>query len=200
MKIVNDVIRSYHLKLLVDTFLNQNVWSYLPSVVDNKFTDKDVSFGYTVYQVQTSLTPYYINDKHYNLLLPLIFSLYDAFNLDLNNIFLLRVRLGLILKQSAHIINTPHVDFEQTELIATNHHNILYYFNTTDAPTHIYKERSDNIINTIEYVTQDKDFNILNSIPCIENSAVMFDGSNFHSSSTPTDTNWRLVLNINLRC
>ena len=33
---------------------------------------------------------------------------------------------------------------------------------------------------------------------CLENTAIKFDGNNYHSSSSPTDSQYRITLNINV--
>lgn len=191
-----NIIGNYYLDFLKDKLINDNVWSYLPSVVNKNLTKDDESFGFTVFlhrYIDPEFSPI---EPYHTLLLPLILTLQEKH--ELKNFFILRVRFGLILNKDRKIINTPHVDFEYDDKLAKNHKNILFYFNTTDAPTYIYNETSEGISDSVQYGTENKqNFTINSEIPCVENTSVLFDGENFHSSTTPLDSQWRLVLNIN---
>ena len=73
--------------------------------------------------------------------------------------------------------NKPHIDMKE------KHKVILFYLNDSDGDTYFY----------------DKDHNIIDSVSPKENRAVLFDGSILHSSSKPTKSARRIVLNINLK-
>tara|TARA_R110002167_G_scaffold35635_4_gene113704 strand:- start:1412 stop:1939 length:528 start_codon:yes stop_codon:yes gene_type:complete len=88
---------------------------------------------------------------------------------------LLRARLGLHTYIDKKIIGTPHVDSDD------EHYTILYYLNSSDGDTFFYKNKKP-----------------FKTITPLFNSAVMFDGSLYHSSSKPLKTIRRMVLNINV--
>ena len=82
---------------------------------------------------------------------------------------LLRSKLNLYPKTHKQIIHGFHTD-------RTDKHNvILFYFNTNNGQT-LFKNKKIN---------------------SKENKAVIFDGSLEHSSTTCTDQNYRITLNIN---
>lgn len=114
---------------------------------------------------------------------PAVIEILDSFNVTVKE--LMRVRLGLITKSYKNVIHGPHVDWE-----GCPHKTILFYFNDSDGDTYFYKEFwQENV--------KPKTFILENSITPQKNKAVFFDGYQYHSSSTPINSNWRLVMNIN---
>lgn len=195
----SNIIAERYVDFLCNYCLNENIWCYLPSVVDKSFTHKDQSLGCTFYQINLPHQQQYTNIEMYNIFNPLILTLLDRFDIK-NDVTVLRARLGLIYNQGEQVTNTPHVDFDySTSPYLLEHQNILYYFNTTNADTIIYNEKSHNIINTIDYIKQSPVLSVRENIECKRNTAVLFDGTYFHSSTTPTDSQWRLVLNLNIK-
>jgi len=95
----------------------------------------------------------------------------------LNNFNLIRAKSNLIIqnenKNSSY--HPPHVDY------TTNHFVMLYYVNNSDGDTHFF-----NKDNKMFYSCKPKKGRI-----------VMFDGSILHSSSCPSKTEARCVLNVN---
>ena len=194
-----DIISTGYKKYLEEMFLNENIWAYLPSVVQPELTADDQSFGCTIYfsgiiqPPETKLEPYN------SAILGLTISMFDAFGIT-ETIDVIRVRMGLFLpsRSKTFIVNTPHVDFDDSNLLTKNHITLLYYFNTTDAPTYLYNETSENIENTVEYgVKHQKDFTIKQIFECEENTAVCLDGKYYHSSSTTINSNYRLNMTFN---
>lgn len=90
---------------------------------------------------------------------------------------LLRVRGGLIWRDGDSIPNKPHTDLPNEEA----HTTALLYINDTDGDTYFYKESGE-----IDFQVSPK-----------ANKAIIFDGSIVHSSSTPTQTPYRITLNFN---
>ena len=82
---------------------------------------------------------------------------------------LLRSKLNLYPKTHKQIIHGFHTDSRD------KHNVVLFYFNTNNGQT-LFKNKKIN---------------------SKENKAVIFDGSLEHSSTTCTDQNYRITLNIN---
>jgi len=196
--IKKNIIGNSYLKFLRNKLINDNIWSYLPSVVNENLTSDDESLGFTMFMDRFIDPEFDVWEPYYSLCYPLILNLFEKHEIE--NFNILRIRFGLILNKGKKIINTPHVDFEYNHPIAKNHKNILFYFNSTDASTLIYRETSKNISDSILFSESNTNkFNIEKEIPCIENTSVLFNGENFHSSITPNNVPWRLVLNINFK-
>ena len=107
----------------------------------------------------------------------------------------LRIRLGLITASPTQLIHNPHVDYD------FEHRAGLLYLNNTNAPTHFYNKKYDydSKISSLEYLEQIRNDNFIvsNQIDSNANRLVLFDGSIYHSSSTPTDCERRVVLSFN---
>ena len=126
-------------------------------------------------------------------------SLYDLLCIPLivacskNNIKLskiVRIRAGLIMNNSQQIVHTPHVDFNFP------HKTMLFYITDSDAPTLIYnKKHSGNEVD--DYYADAKILKVETSIMPVENTCVIFDGLTFHSSTTPKENPFRIVINYN---
>jgi len=85
---------------------------------------------------------------------------------------ILRVKANLIPKTSSHIVSGYHVDDNFPHNVA------IFYLNTNNGFTSF--ENGD-------------------TIDCVNNRMLFFDGVTKHSSVTCTDKNVRVVLNINYR-
>lgn len=117
------------------------------------------------------------NSDHFKYFLPVVYFIEDKFNVSVDN--LMRMRLGMSVKISEKpITRYPHVDTN------ISHLTLLYYINDSDGDTVIY--------------CNDKK-GILKKISPKKNRAVLFDGSIFHSSSTPSQVSQRVALNINFQ-
>lgn len=115
---------------------------------------------------------------------------------NITDYIIVRARYGLITALQEQRIHEPHVDYTQT------HKTLLLYINNTDGDTHFY----DTLYAPGEDLTS-KQFlkkyhpngiRIRNRVEPRENRAVVFDGLIYHSSSTPTATSSRIVLNVNI--
>lgn len=110
-------------------------------------------------------------------------------NIQINDIS--RIRFGLLHRDIEQTINSPHIDNYDA------HHMIgLYYLNDTDGSTKIWKQRHTDWGNPAENYTVD-DCDLLQEVEPKANRMVIFDGSHYHSSVTPTKTQLRYVINFN---
>lgn len=116
--------------------------------------------------------------------------------IKLTDYIIVRARYGLITALQQQRTHEPHVDYTQT------HKTLLLYINNTDGDTHFY----DTLYAPGENLTS-KQFlkkhypsgmHTKNRVSPRENRAVVFDGLQYHSSSTPTKTSSRIVLNVNI--
>ena len=165
--------------------------------------EDDESFAFTIFRHKLLNPDVLAKEPYLSLFCGLICNLCEAFELD-DDFTILRIRAGMFLKKSKRIIHTPHVDFNTNDFIARNHFNIVYYFNTTNAPTYLYKETQNNFLDNKEFqkdphiFARKYNFSLLDKSECIENTAIKFDGNYYHSSSSPTDAQQRLTLNLNV--
>jgi hypothetical protein len=95
----------------------------------------------------------------------------------LNNCEIIRLRWGMTTSSNEDIRNNAHIDSPD------KHKVILFYLNDSDGPTYFYKDEHDDVIG--ENMPE-------------KNSAILFEGDQYHSSSRPIKYDRRIVLNINL--
>lgn len=106
---------------------------------------------------------------------------------------MLRIRLGLITVTEKNITHTPHIDFP------FEHKTGLLYLNNSDGDTILYNERYDTTADKKQYdhKVRNKHNEIITTFTPEENKLVIFDGLLYHSSSSPTITDRRVVINFN---
>lgn len=109
-----------------------------------------------------------------------------------------RIRIGLIPISPKPTINPPHID------MIGEHKVGLLYLNDSDGETYIYREKFDTSFkqfndrrDSINYYENNLNRKVIieQSITPRENRLVLFDGLNYHSSSTPVKTKRRIAVN-----
>ena len=193
---INDAI-SYSLynKIKNTIFHPSFPWYWLEDPSDEKHQEAvndTTAFNSTVYINEVS------NPKIDSLLAGNLESaavtIADRCDIRFNN--LIRIRIGLLPRKQNVFINRPHIDFEE------NHNTMLIYLSTCNAPTLIYKNKYmlNQNMSSYEYCERNKGtFELDEEIACIDNTAVIFNGLRYHSSSFPTDVNRRIVATINFQ-
>jgi hypothetical protein len=108
-----------------------------------------------------------------------------------------RIRIGLLTYVGEQIIHKGHTDDIVPHKVA------LFYINNSDAPTYLYKEKYDITSNKQSslYLKENLNDNLTveTKIECKANRLVIFDGFQYHSSSSPTNIARRIVINYNFR-
>lgn len=118
------------------------------------------------------------NSNHADIILNIL----DIFKVknDLNYIKILRVKANLQTynkNSSENNYTAPHHDFHNLK-----HYVLLYYVNDSDGDTFLFDEK----LNIIERITPKK------------GRFLLFDGDVLHASSTPINTDKRVIINFNL--
>jgi hypothetical protein len=103
--------------------------------------------------------------------------------------YIQRVRIGLITGQTENYTHGSHVDLEYP------HSTGLLYLNTCDGDTVIYDQLKDKETPSQAYIGIELEE--LTRIKPKANRVAFIDGLQFHSSSTPTNSHYRMVLNFN---
>jgi hypothetical protein len=132
------------------------------------------------------------NSPLYETFEPILKSILIDQGVKLNQF--LRARLGMITVTPELLIHKPHVDYNFDHKVG------LIYFSNTNAPTYFYNKKYDSLneLSILDYYESEKDnFIIEKEVECKANTLVLFDGDIYHSSSTPTNTDRRIVLSFN---
>jgi hypothetical protein len=186
-RIENILSASVFKKIQKEVFSNDFPWYYASTAyASNSNSMFDFSFSHAALGNEGKSS--FIKD----VLETAILSALDKTNQTVNCIY--RIRLGMTT------INVPHIDHPHVDL-KFPHMTGLIYLNDADSPTILYNEFYDpasalepdvyykNVLNN-EVTVKEK------NIPK-ENSMIWFNGFNYHSSSLPTTTSRRIVLNFN---
>lgn len=177
-----------HIKNICMNGLN---WTYLDSSaygdIEWKNENKPSSFASTLYMDGVRMNEL---SAFFESALMIILDKVELKLFDLK-----RIRVGMMLKSNEYHINDPHIDDEKDHMTA------LLYLNTCDAPTILYDKLYDKnpVTNSQGYLKSHiKDnLNVYKKIPSVENSAVIFDGMRYHSSTIQTNTKRRMVVTYN---
>jgi hypothetical protein len=106
--------------------------------------------------------------------------------LQKENLILHRVRYGMNIRSSGEYdYNTPHLDFPDD--FKNKHYTVLYYVNNSDGDTVIFNETR----RSSEYTIQKR-------ISPEKGKLCIFDGEQFHASSKPKKSDFRIVITLNL--
>ena len=121
-----------------------------------------------------------------------LYNLSDVIKQDVKTI--LSIRIGSIPVTPKPIIHTPHVDLEFP------HKTALLYLNDSDGDTVFYDLKYPWIerLSTHDYyLKKKKKIKIVETVKPEKNKFVWFDGFNYHSSTSPTKVDRRIVVNFN---
>lgn len=117
----------------------------------------------------------------YHLVLPMLRKLASKHGIEINNI--MRIKLNLIAPDcNAEGHHMPHVD------TADDHKVFLYYINDSDGDTIFFNERHNG--NPVNELTEDR------RVSPKMGRGVIFDGSIYHASSSPSDSSFRCIINV----
>ncbi len=122
------------------------------------------------------------------LCIPLLVACYKN---DIMISKILRIRIGLILNSDTQITHTPHVDY------TVPHKTMLFYLtDNDDAPTIFFKQKHSGNTKDSGNI-EEKFLQVDQYIKPVENKSVIINGLQFHSSTTPKNKKFRIVINYN---
>ena len=178
MKVIDNALGGSLFNLIKDKIFNELdnfPWFFIENsayAFDEKLIEES-PLGYSFYHL--AMDDGRIESSYFDISNAVALTLKDRFLIG-DNWDVYRLRWGMTTSINKAYKDYPHIDNDD------NHKVILFYLNDTDGDTYFY----------------DKDHNIIDSVSPKENRAVLFDGSVLHSSSKPTKSVRRIVLNINL--
>jgi hypothetical protein len=183
MKYFENFLSDYCADIIEETLMHQTFpWYYLNEAsVKNKpkeyqlLNKKDFGFYHSIFSEGEGG----ITSNYYQIFLPMIHLLKKEVESEIQ---IQRIRLGMSTTIGENMQRHPHVDF------AFPHKTFLYYVNDSDGDTVFYKSPPLNKPSLFveEYRNTPK-----------KNTAILFDGLQYHSSSFPVKNDVRLTVNIN---
>jgi hypothetical protein len=170
--IVDNFLSSYHADSYTKLF--QDGTNTFPLYYFDDLNGKSYRGNY--YFVHTFIDgfkPSRFADEYFFVFVPLLskLNLTTSNNRQYNLERLWRLKVNLYPRTHRRVHHQPHRDYEPNTGLRT----CLYYINDNNGFTIFDRKRK---------------------IRSKKNTAVFFDGSNYHHSTTPTDCNWRASINI----
>jgi len=167
-------------------------WNYNQSI-EYRSSD-NIGFSHIILEYSNHNAQPYIEKNVLSLFYPLTFIIEDKSGIPFNS--MVRVRLGLFTKHmNGPEPHNPHTDYRFEHTVA------LYYLTDSDGPTYLYNERRDaepfENFNQDPVVPNPKSFTLQTTVEPKKNRLLLFDGLQFHASSSPQHHKHRIALNIN---
>lgn len=166
---------------------NQFKWEWVEHTGYNHVDNGNWDFSWTHYVFQDDQ----IFSDLYPFLMPVVLNIGDAIGVDVKQV--VRIRIGCITKTPETVVHSPHIDS------SFPHYTALLYLNDSDGETIIYNETfpfSENSITHDEYAKNLNFTEMEKHFPEF-NKVVVFNGAHYHSSSSPTIANRRIVVTMN---
>jgi hypothetical protein len=188
MIIVLDNVTTVANAAYLETLLIDQPWYYLKSTAYNQFENKRIPYE------SSWVNMIFNNDEVMNPIMSLSHSILikALYEKKLSISKLVRIRAGLMTKTPHPVIHAPHVDWDNSHMTA------LYYVNDADGDTIFYKEKRDPNLEISSYKwSEGRKFNIDRTVTPKADRMVIFDGSIYHSSTSPSQSDYRIVLNFN---
>jgi len=193
--------------LIIDDFLPQRyadeielqildpnfLWNYQQNIEYNE--SNNIGFSHLILNYKNHDATPYVEKDVLALFYPLTFFIEDKSGIPFNS--MIRVRLGLFTKDEAQQSqpHNPHVDYRFAHTVA------LYYITDSDGPTYLYNERREeepfeNFVDGPQLPYPDQ-FTLQTTVEPKKNRLLIFDGLQYHASSSPQYSKHRIALNIN---
>ena len=174
MKVLDNFLSESYFKEIKKTLTsNYFNWYYINNIVDQKKVDLSKRFGFAHDFVNINDNVVEFNQSNFTYFL-------KSFFLKISDCTekkqIIRARAVMTNNVGESITYNKHVDFDFP------HTTAILYINETDGNTLVF----DNEM-------------IIKEVEPKENRLFIFDGSLKHTSSTPTKTNERIIINTNFR-
>jgi hypothetical protein len=173
---IKNLLGSNMLKYVQDQIHAEGLnWYYLPYTATESEPRNDYSgsFGHLIYQHQQGAI-----SSLFEVTNQILLNALDAQGQRLEKLF--RIRLGMITRAPYNKVHSPHIDSDGP------HRTGIFYPYDSSGDTIVYNEQTVTNAYTEQFRQSPT-----------ENLWFDFDGRTFHSSSTPTDHETRLVLTFN---
>lgn len=162
-------------------------WYYIKDVTRESYNSKQYAqpgFHHTPFMNYQPQSPFYDYFKFLEL------SIKDQIDWE-NQLHLFRIRAGLNVANApsnAHFkqtYNYPHVD-QNADIVTCQTYTCLYYVNDSDGDTYIFNETEESENYTVKHKESPK-----------KNKLMIFDGKQYHASSSPIANDVRIALTFN---
>ncbi len=174
--------------LIEDTTLGGNFpWYFCPFTIDlSNLTNEKKEFVYEQginpsQFVHTLVDEHEINSKHFILIEPILQNLAKRLQ---KNISVKKAKFNFLPQNHIDKHHFPHVDTNPDDQSVMS---MIYYVNNSDGDTYFF---DDTYPRTKEYT------DVIKKITPKKGKAIVFEGKQFHASSSPIISEKRIVLNV----
>jgi hypothetical protein len=182
--ILDDFLPPYIQHFLEEGFYNNMSLTFikktLPHIKDSEYFDDEQLECWIKHP--TSENSLALGNSHFYLLPLQIGCLNLGINLKLENLYRAKLNITLNSTSSPSKINPPHID----GIDMKPYFIAIYYVNDSDGDTIIYDGDDEDELQIIKTITPKK------------GRLILMDGKRYHSSSHPSKTKKRIVMNYNI--
>ena len=169
IKVIDNVVSDIYQQKIED-LISSMEWYFLEGITfGNQTEDPHTGFVNGIFDEFDQ-----IRKGQTDFLLPLLYEGITKYKRDAVLKDLYRIRAVMWVKDQNKEVHLPHTDLD------FEHHTMVYYVNDTDSPTRLYRD------NRVFKEVQPK-----------KGRALIFPGDTQHSSSSPTKSSRRMILNYN---
>ena len=170
IKVIDDVVSVAYQDNIEEIFLSF-YWKFLDGVT-HKDSENDPNTGFTntIYHSRDQIR----KPETVDFLIPLLYEAINKYDKGKTFRELYRIRAVMWIKNQNEGVHLPHCD------LSCEHHTMVYYVHDTDAPTRLYRNGK-----------------VFKEVQPKKGRVLIFPGNIEHSSSSPTKTSRRMVLNFN---
>lgn len=189
-KVIDNFLPTEAFVKLKDICVNSSTFPWF--LTETAYPEKGVSSNSQVSFANAMYMNTHSNDALYLSISNILATALSFRNYDMvTGLYRIRAGLQIPLPSKQKKINNPHIDINEP------HKVLLLYMNDSDGDTILYNEKHDySDIDMADYVNNNE-FTVMDRVSPKGNRAVIFDGYHWHSSSTPTKSDKRVVLNCN---
>lgn len=173
----------WYFKSVTDVLYSDNFpWFYKDKIVTNpsmqceelKFAKNQSGFAHIMFRNGKP------ESQYFQLIVPFINAVQEQFDEEINE--LIRVRVQMTTNRGEAGCLNPHIDFDYP------HKTVLWYLNDSDGDTIFFNEYLGDKFDKLTYQDRNKP---------TANQAVLFNGLQYHCTSLPQESSFRIVLNLN---
>ena len=152
------------------------------NVIVDKNTVNTIQLNHQVYDINGGVTSdiFHLCELAINIICQ---------NLKLNMV-ITKIRLNMLFNHKDILknkYNTPHIDNKLNK----DNYSLIYYINDSDGDTVFFNEHYGEV--------KTNKLSIYKKITPKKNKAVIFDGSYFHASTNPINSENRIIMNVHLK-
>lgn len=174
IEVIDNFLDKSFIDYISDSVGNIN-WRYRENISNNEtYAPWLHGFYKTIHDRHNGIT---FSTNKDEIFIPFILKIEETFGVKGS---LIRSRLDLTLRSPENTIHTPHKDYEYS------HYACILYCNDSDGDTLIYNEKTKQDYYTIQEKISPK-----------KNRLVFFDGDFYHTGHSPSNSNYRMIINSN---